>query len=88
MFWVAIVASILTGSSQGFGEAAFLGFLKGFPSYMIGYTSSGTGAAGIFATGSLLLARYLKLSNCFLFMLEAPTILIYYFSFMWLYRKR
>jgi len=56
MFWVAITASIFTGVSQSFGEAVFLGFLKGFPSYMIGYTSSGTGVAGIFATGTLLLA--------------------------------
>ena len=30
-FWVAVVASVLTGMSSGMGEATFLGFLKGFP---------------------------------------------------------
>ena len=73
MFWVAVLASILTGVSQSFGEAVFLGFLKGFPSYMIGFTSAGTGAAGIFATGTLLGARIVGMSNQVLFLIEAPT---------------
>ena len=84
MFWVAVLASILTGISQSFGEAVFLGFLKGFPSYMIGYTSAGTGFAGIFATGTLLGARAAGLSNQILFFIEAPTIILYFFAFKWL----
>lgn len=88
MFWVAVLASIFTGVSQSFGEAVFLGFLKGFPSYMIGYTSTGTGAAGIFATGTLLAARALGISNQILFFVEAPTIVVYYFSFKWLDSRR
>ena len=88
MFHLAILASILIGFSQGFGEAVFLGFLKGFPSHMIGYTSSGTGAAGILATGFLLLARFLKISNQVLFLIEVPTVFIYFFAFEWLDRNR
>lgn len=84
MFWVAVLASVLQGISQSFGEAIFLGFLKGFPSYMIGFTSSGTGAAGIFATGTLLGARAANISNQTLFFIEAPTIIVYYFAFRWL----
>lgn len=67
MFWVAVLASVFTGISQSFGEAVFLGFLKGFPSYMIGFVSTGTGGAGIFSTGSLLLSRFLGVSNSTLF---------------------
>ena len=67
MFWVAVLASVFVGISQSFGEAVFLGFLKGFPSYMIGFVSTGTGGAGIFSTGSLLLARFLNIENSTLF---------------------
>ena len=54
MFYLALFASVLTGISIGMGEATFLGFLKGFPSYTVGYVSSGTGFAGISGTFSLL----------------------------------
>lgn len=55
---------------------------------MIGYTSSGTGAAGIFATGTILSARAMNISNQALFFLETPSILVYYFAFKWLDDKR
>jgi len=63
MFWFAILSSIFTGVSQSFGEAVLYGFLKGFPSYMIGYVSTGTGFSGVFATAILLVFRSLKISN-------------------------
>ena len=88
MFWIAIAASLFTGFSQSFGEAVFLGFLKGFPSYMIGYASTGTGVAGIFATGSLLLVRFIGISNSTLFFVQAPSIILYYIAFKWLDVKR
>ena len=88
MFWVAVLASVLTGISQSFGEAVFLGFLKGFPSYMIGFTSSGTGGAGLFATGTLLACRALGISNQVLFFIETPTVFLYYLAFRWLDTKR
>ena len=63
MFGVAVAASVFSGISQSFGEAVFLGFLKGYPAGMVGDVSTGTGFAGIFATSSLLLAKGLKVSN-------------------------
>ena len=39
IFWfvVAVLASSLVGIGQGLGEATILGFLKGFPSYTVGF---------------------------------------------------
>ena len=69
-FFVAVFASIFTGISQSFGEAVFLGFLKGYPSYMIGDVSCGTGFAGIFATTTLLSCKALGISNEAIFLAE------------------
>ena len=81
---MAVFASIFTGISQSFGEAVFLGFLKGFPSYMIGDVSCGTGFAGIFATSTLLSCKALGISNEAIFLAEAPSIVLYFFAFKWL----
>jgi hypothetical protein len=54
-FFVALFACIFTGAAQGFGEATFLGFIKEFPTHMVGYVSSGTGFAGIMGTLLLLI---------------------------------
>ena len=87
-FWVAVTASVFTGIAHSFGEAVFCGFLKGFPSDMIGDVSVGTGFSGIFATGTLLLAKWLKMSNQTLFFIETPSIIAFYFAFKWLDIKR
>ena len=63
MFNLAIGASVFTGISQSFGEAVYLGFLKGFPPDLIGDVSTGTGISGIFATTTLALAGYSGISN-------------------------
>jgi len=55
MFYVAITACVFVGIATSMGEAAFLGYLKGFPHHLVGNFSSGTGFAGITGTGSLLL---------------------------------
>ena len=86
-FWVAVAASIFTGISQSFGEAVFLGFMKGFPGEMVGHISAGTGFAGIFATGTLLGCKAIGLQNQTLFLIEAPTIIVYYFAFAWLKKQ-
>jgi len=70
--------------SHSFGEAVFLGFLKGYPSGLVGDVSSGTGFAGIFATGTLLLSKYINLDDYWLFLIEMPTVFVYYFSFRYL----
>jgi nitrate/nitrite transporter NarK len=58
MFNLAIGASIFTGISQSFGEAVYLGFLKGFPPDLIGDVSTGTGISGLFGTITLAVAGY------------------------------
>jgi battenin len=74
--------------SQSFGEAVFLGFLKGYPSGLIGDVSTGTGFAGIFATGTLLTSKAIGLDDKWLFLIEMPTILVYYFSFSYLNKQK
>ena len=54
-FWVAVVSSIFSGISQCVGEAVMFGFLKGYPSYLVGDASTGTGFSGPIASGVLLL---------------------------------
>ena len=88
MFNVAVGASIFTGISQSFGEAVYLGFLKGFPSDMIGDVSTGTGVSGILATFTLFFAKWMNISNQYLFLIEAPSMIIYYFAFKWLDNQR
>ena len=81
---MAVASSIFQGVSQSFGEAVFLGFLKGFPSEMLGDVSTGTGFAGILATFTLVGARAAKLSNQALLLIEAPTAFAYFYCFKWL----
>ena len=57
-FFVAIVASMMMGVSMAMGEATFLGFLNGFPSFLVGFVSSGTGFAGISANVFNLSLKY------------------------------
>ena len=76
-FWVAIFASVLTGMGQAMGEATFLGFCNKFPSHVVGYVSSGTGCAGLTATGTLFVLQSIGLPNHIIFLVVAPTLLIY-----------
>ena len=87
-FWVGVAASAFNGVAQSFGEAVFLGFLKGFPREMVAYVSVGTGFSGIFSTGTLLASRAIKLPFEIMFMLEIPTVLIYYMAFKWLENQK
>ena len=89
IFWfaVAILASCLIGIAGGMGEATFLGFLKGYPSHTVGYVSSGTGFAGISGTSTLLILQPF-LPNQYIFIIACPTIFIYYFSFVWVNKKK
>ena len=87
-FWVAVVASVLQGIAQSFGEAVILGFSKGFPNRCIGNFSAGTGFSGVFATGVLLGAKAIKMKNSTLFFIEMPTVFIYFFSFYWLVTQK
>lgn len=57
-FYVALLASMMMGVSMAMGEATFLGFLNGFPSFLVGFVSSGTGFAGISANMFNLALKY------------------------------
>jgi CLN3 protein len=62
-FFIALISSVMLGISSALGEAINLGFIKGFPSEVIGYYGSGTGFAGIFGSGILLLLKAAGLSD-------------------------
>ena len=87
-FWIAVLAGVLMGIAQSFGEAVILGFSKGFPNRCIGNFSAGTGFSGVFATGVLLGAKAINLKNSTLFFIEMPTVFIYFFSFYWLVTQK
>ena len=70
------------------GEATFLGMLKGFPSHLVGFVSSGTGFAGISGSGTILILQSIGLSNKFIFLLVAPTIVVYLACGTWLISQR
>ena len=76
-FWLAITASVFCGIASGIGEAAFISYLKGFPSHLVGYVSSGTGFAGISGTFGLLLLKAMNLSNTVIYLIMAPTLIIF-----------
>ena len=55
---------------------------------MVGYASAGTGFSGILATGTLLLVVTYQFPKHLLFMIELPTIVIYYHAFKWLVNQK
>ena len=87
-FYAVVVSSALTGLACGIGEATFLGFCKGFPSYTVGYVSSGTGFAGLSGTLMLLILKAIGLSNGDIFMVAIPTIIFYQAAYVWLNRRQ
>jgi hypothetical protein len=76
-FWLAIAASVFCGIGSGIGEAAIISYLKGFPSHLVGYVSSGTGFAGISGTFGLLALKAANLSNFTIYLIMAPTLIIF-----------
>ena len=62
-FWISLVSSVILGTVSAFGESTTLGFCKGFPSSVVGYFGSGTGFAGVFGSGIILLLQSAGLSN-------------------------
>jgi hypothetical protein len=66
------------------GESVIIGFLKEFPGDCVGDISVGTGVAGIFATFTNLGFKAIGLENKIIFLIETPTVFIYYFAFLWL----
>ena len=86
-FPISLIATLLMGMAQSIGECINLGFLKAFPSeYLVGFTS-GTGFAGIAGAGAWLICRAIGLTNMQVFLIFIPLLLIYFLSFLWIYRK-
>jgi hypothetical protein len=51
---------------------------------MIGYFSSGTGFAGIFGSGLLIIMKAVKCPDWVTYMCGVPTIIPYFYAFYWL----
>lgn len=87
-FFIALFSSVLIGMSSALGESITLGFIKAFPSELVGYWGTGTGFSGLFATGILLLLKSAGFTSGEVFFVVIPTVLPYFFSFYWLHRVK
>lgn len=56
-FYMALISASFFGVVTALGESTVLGFCKEFPSSYVGFYSSGTGFAGIFGSGLLLVLK-------------------------------
>lgn len=84
-FWMSLVSSIMLGIGCALGESTILGFCKGFPSSTVGYFASGTGFAGIFGSGIILILKAAGLDNGQIFFSVAPCVVPYFLAFWWIY---
>jgi len=84
-FWFSLISSIMLGIGCALGESTILGFCKGFPSSTVGYFASGTGFAGIFGSGIILILKAAGLDNGQIFFSIAPCVIPYFLSFWWIY---
>lgn len=83
-FYVSLVASVFLGIVSSLGESTTLGFCKGFPSSVVGFFGSGTGFAGIFGSGSVLVLNSIGLSDAAIFYIIMPTVIPYFLAFWWI----
>lgn len=83
-FYVSLIASVILGTVSALGESTVLGFCKGFPSTIVGNFSSGTGFAGVFGSGAILVLQSAGISNGNIFFIIAPTVIPYFLSFWWI----
>ena len=87
-FWLALVAALMHGTAAAFSESTVLGFMKGFPSRLVAPFSTGTGFAGIFGSGILLILKLFFQKDGYIFAIVSPIILIYLFCIFWLQRMK
>jgi len=88
MFYFSLIASILIGVQSSLGESTMIGFLKNFPGETVGFYGSGTGFAGIFGSGTLIILKAIGLSDAAIYLIASPTLLPYMFSFWWLDKQK
>ncbi len=87
-FYVSLLAAVFLGVMSALGESTVLGFCKGFPSAVVGYFGSGTGFAGMFGAGILLLLRSANVSLGVIFFIVTPTVVPYLLGFWWINRMK
>ena len=87
-FYVSLLAAVFLGVMSALGESTVLGFCKGFPSAVVGYFGSGTGFAGIFGAGILLVLRSANVSLGVIFFIVTPTVVPYLLGFWWINRMK
>ena len=81
-FVTALVALMILGGACSFSENVLVGFLKMFPPKLSGAWSSGTGFAGLFgALFYLWTATILQLENQTIYLLLAPSMVLYFAAF-------
>ena len=88
MFYFSLIASILIGVQSSLGESTMIGFLKNFPGETVGFYGSGTGFAGIFGSGTLIILKAIGLSDAAIYLIASPTLVPYMFSFWWLDKQK
>ena len=88
MFYLSMFASVLVGVQSALGESTTLGFLKGFPGETVGFYGSGTGFAGIFGSGTLIVLKAVKFPDALIYLLASPTLIPYYLCFFWLDKQK
>jgi len=88
LFYLALLASLLQGSACSIGEITVLGFLKSFPRHLVGHFSSGTGMAGIFGSGILIVLKALQIQDGVIYGCGMPTVLCLLGAFYWLDRQK
>lgn len=67
------------GCTCALGESTILGFLKGFPSKLVGGFGSGTGFAGVFGSGIFLVLKPF-MSNGVIFLIVIPLVFVYFMN--------
>ena len=87
-FFLSLVASVILGTVSSFGESTTLGFCKGFPSTVVGYFGSGTGFAGVFGSGMILVLKSADLTNGQIFFSIMPSVVPYFLAFWWINRMK
>mmetsp|Transcript_10394 Transcript_10394/g.15531 ORF Transcript_10394/g.15531 Transcript_10394/m.15531 type:complete len:400 (-) Transcript_10394:711-1910(-) len=86
-FGVALVATVIMGIFQSWGECVMLGFTKSFPPEYVSGFSSGTGFAGVAGAGIILLLKLAGLSYTVIYLCVLPLFGAYLVSFIWLWKK-